>query len=139
MLGRPKDEEHRPIQPGEWSPHQVAWHVRAVETQAYLPRLEVLLAEDRPQLADFDGEAWMEQHYAPEEAGRRIVDDIHAARRAMCTRLEAAPEAVWSRVGEHSFWGARTLMWWVERSMAHVDEHILQLGIPFPHRGRGLG
>ena len=137
MQGWSKDEEHRPLQPGGWSPHQVAWHVRAVEMQAYLPRLELLLAEDHAQLADFDGEAWMERHYVRDEAGSQILDDIRAARRAMVARLQAAPDEVWSRVGEHSFWGARTLMWWVERSMAHVDEHIQQLGIPSPHTGDG--
>ena len=134
MQDRPKDEEQRPIQPGEWSPHQVAWHVRAVEMQAYLPRLELLLAEDHAQLADFDGETWMERHYVRDEAGSQILDDIRAARRGMVARLQAAPDEVWSRIGEHSFWGARTLMWWVERSMAHVDEHIQQIGTP-PSRG----
>jgi len=137
MQGLSKEEEHRPIQPGEWSPHQVAWHVRAVETQAYLPRVQILLAEDGAQLADFDGEAWMERHYAPDERGTRIVDDIHAARRAMTARLQAAPDAVWSHIGQHSFWGARTLMWWVERSTAHVEEHIQQLGIAPSHGGEG--
>jgi DinB superfamily len=135
LQGWSEDEEHRPIQPGEWSPHQVAWHVRAVEMQAYLPRVEILLAEEHPRLADFDGESWMERHYGREERGTQIVDDLHAARTAMAARLQDAPDAVWSRIGEHTFWGARTLMWWVERSMAHVDEHIQQLGIPPSRKG----
>jgi len=120
-------DEHSPLEAGGWSPHQVAWHVRAVETRAYLPRLEQLLTQDHPTLGDFDGDGWMARHYTADEAWERIVDDLQAARRSMQTRLEASPDSVWSRVGRHSYWGTRTLMWWVERSIAHIDEHIAQL------------
>lgn len=130
----PEGLEHRPIQPGEWSPHQVLWHVRAVEIQAYIPRLERLLAQDHARLQDFDGQAWMEEHYTTQEAWPRMVADVLAARQRMSTRLEAADKEVWSRVGEHSYWGPRTLMWWVERCVAHLDEHLQQLAIPSPRR-----
>ena len=125
-------DEHHPLEPGGWSPHQVAWHVRAVETQAYLPRLERLLTEDHATLQDFDGEGWMARHYTPDEAWERIVDELQTARRMMRRRLEISPDGVWSRVGRHSYWGSRTLMWWVERSIAHLDEHIAHVSASAP-------
>ena len=77
----------------------------------------------------------MERHTGPKERGPRMLNYPTPPRKALPARLQAAPDAVWSRIGEHSFWGARTLMWWVERSMAHVDEHIQQLGIPLSGQG----
>ncbi len=119
--------EQTPLEHGGWSPHQVAWHVRAVETQAYLPRLERMLAQDRVELNDFDGDGWMDRNYTTHEAWDRIVDDVRTARAALRAKLEAAPDGAWSHLGRHRYWGSRTLMWWVERSLAHVDEHIAQL------------
>lgn len=121
---------HEALEPGGWTPHQVIWHVRAVETEAYLPRLERLLARDGAELQDFDGNGWMARHYAADESWQRIIDGFLAARQGMAARLDAAPAAAWSHVGRHTYWGSRTLMWWVERSLDHVDEHLAQLSRP---------
>jgi hypothetical protein len=129
-LGDRRSTMQESLEPGGWTPHQVIWHVRAVETQAYLPRLERLLARDGAELQDFDGDGWMATRYAADEPWQRIVDDFVAARQEMAARLDAAPVAAWSHTGRHGYWGSRTLMWWVERSLAHVDEHIGQLGHP---------
>jgi hypothetical protein len=118
---------HEAIEAGGWSPHQVVWHVRAADLQAYLPRLRRLLEGDRLILDDFDGEGWMRDHYEPDEAWPRIVAELQQARRAMGLRLGEAEPAAWSHVGRHSYWGERSLMWWVERSVAHVGEHLDQL------------
>ncbi|OGT28533.1 MAG: hypothetical protein A2Z17_04900 [Gammaproteobacteria bacterium RBG_16_66_13] len=123
----PEAAQHRPLAPEEWSPHQVIWHVHAVEMQAYLPRLVRLLEASEPLLADFDGEAWMAEQYTSSESCASIVARVREARQEMRSRLEQAPVAAWARTGFHSYWGTRTVMWWVERSIGHVDEHARQL------------
>ena len=123
----PEEAQHRPLAPEEWSPHQVVWHVHAVEMRAYLPRLVRLLEESEPLLADFDGEAWMAGQYTDSDSCASIVARVREARQEMRSRLGEAPVAAWARTGFHSYWGTRTVMWWVERSIAHVDEHVRQL------------
>jgi hypothetical protein len=124
------------LEPGGWTPHQVIWHVHAVETQAYLPRLGRLLARDGAELQDFDGNDWMAHHYAADKPWQRLLDDVQAARQEMAARLDAAPVAAWSHMGRHRYWGSRTLMWWIERSLDHIEEHLAQLS--HPPSGRGV-
>lgn len=116
-----------PIKPGEWSPHQVVFHSAAVDQQAYGPRLGRILREDRPQLDDFDGDRWMAEHYEPSEPVGGMLDRWQALRQENAALVEAVPPTAWNRTGRQSFWGERTLQWWVERAVEHADEHLRQL------------
>ena len=116
-----------PIKPGEWSAHQLIFHVRAADEQAYGPRLLRILREDRPQLENYDEVAWMADHYDPSEAAEAILDRWQAARQAWAGILESAPPGAWSRAGLHPFYGERTLQWWLERAVAHGEDHRRQL------------
>ena len=116
-----------PIKPGEWSAHQLIFHVRAVDEQAYGPRLLRILGEDRPQLEDYDEAAWMADHYDPSEEAGAILDRWQRARYACADALESAPPEAWGRAGLHPFYGERTLQWWLERAVAHGEDHRRQL------------
>jgi len=118
---------HSPIKPGEWSAHQVIFHVSAVDEQAYGPRLLRILREDRPELEDFDSDRWMADHYGPGEPSQVILDRWQSARQAYADEVAAAPREAWSRTGRQPYWGERTLQWWVERAVAHAEEHQRQL------------
>ena len=118
---------HAPIEPGEWSAHQVIFHVRAADEQAYGPRLMRILRDERPELENYDEVAWMTDHYDPDEAADAILDRWQTARRGWAGILETAPAASWSRSGLHPFYGARTLQWWLERAVAHGEDHRRQL------------
>ncbi len=118
---------HAPIQPGEWSAHQVIFHVRAADEQAYGPRLMRILREDRPELEDHDEVAWMTDHYDPGESAQAVLQRWQAARQGWADLLQTAPAASWSRSGLHPFYGERTLQWWLERAVAHGEDHRRQL------------
>lgn len=115
------------IKPGEWSPHQLIFHVRAVDQQAYGPRLEQILREDQPTLSDFDESEWMAAHYDPDETPAAILDGWASVRRRYADLLADVPPPGWSRIGRQSYWGERTLQWWVERAIAHAEDHWRQL------------
>jgi DNA-binding transcriptional regulator YbjK len=102
-------------------------HVRDAEQQAYAPRLKRILVEDRPLFEDFDGDAFMTQHYRAGEDIRAILEAIEAERMALAERLRALASAEWSRTGRHPSLGERTLQSWVERSESHMQEHLTQL------------
>jgi DinB superfamily len=116
-----------PIKPGEWSAHQVLFHVVSVDENAYGPRLRRILREHRPALEDYDGDGWMAAHYDPNEPSGVLLDRWRNAREGYAAELGAAPAEGWSRTGLQPFWGERTLQWWVERAVAHAEEHWRQL------------
>ncbi len=123
----PPEARLRPLERGGWTPHQVLAHVRDVELQAFLPRIERLLAEEDPALSDFDEGAWMDAHYDPDESHQAILEAFTAARtRGSGLLRDLSPEG-WNRVGRHPLFGRRTLQWWVEYAVSHAQDHILQL------------
>jgi hypothetical protein len=116
-----------PIKPGEWSAHQVLFHTASVDEQAYGPRLRRILLEDRPALEDYDGDGWMAEHYDPAAPMGVILERWRSTRRDYAAAVAEAPAEGWGRTGRQSYWGERTLQWWVERAVAHADEHWRQL------------
>ena len=116
-----------PIKPGEWSAHQVLFHTSSVDQQAYGPRLRRILREDRPTLEDYDGDGWMAEHYDPAEPTQIILERWRSVRQGHAAELEPAPPEAWSRTGLQAYWGERTLQWWVERAVAHAEDHRRQL------------
>jgi hypothetical protein len=116
-----------PIKPGEWSAHQLLFHTSSVDERAYGPRLRRILLEDRPALEDYDGDAWMAEHYDPAEPMGVILERWRSARQGYAAEVQAAPPEAWSRTGLQSYWGERTLQWWVERAVAHAEDHRRQL------------
>ncbi|MGH2628932.1 MAG: DinB family protein [Anaerolineales bacterium] len=118
---------HRPLEPGGWSAHQVAVHVRDTEAKAFAPRVVRIVTENDPELPTFDGEGWMAAHYDRAEALDDILRDIERVRSEALARIAPLPAAGWSRSGRHPERGRRTVQWWVEYSVAHTQEHIEQI------------
>jgi hypothetical protein len=128
QLQKSSDEGlHSPLENGGWSPHQVAVHLRDVEREAFLPRIESMLKEDKPELAYFDESGWMERHYDRDEPLEEILDSFEKARQTMIERLRTADPQGWSREGRHPTQGVKTVQWWFEYSIKHGEEHLRQL------------
>lgn len=127
LAGIPVGELRRPGSDGGWSAHQMVAHMRDVEVQAYVPRVHRLLAESQAVLADFDAEGFMAAHYDRAEPLNQMVDDLDQARQALRTALRTDDGQAWSRTGRHPALGACTVQAWVERAVAHFDEHLEQL------------
>ncbi|HET7009191.1 MAG TPA: DinB family protein, partial [Anaerolineales bacterium] len=70
---------------------------------------------------------WMKRHYSLSSDVSALLAEVKSLRQEMRARLERAPVSVWGHAGFNPYRGTRTLMWWVERSVAHVAEHIGQL------------
>jgi len=118
----------RPEVPREadgWSVHQVAAHTRDVEKMVYGMRVRRTLEEDNPLFEDFDGKAWMEEHYRAGEPLASILDELAGSVQAAVARLRGLPSAAWTRPSRHAAYGGGfTTQAWVERSLAHIEEHL---------------
>ncbi len=117
----------QPLAPGEWSPHQILAHVAAADSLAFLPRIKRIASEDHPDLTTWDEGAWMEESYDAEEGGEALLDAFRAARIEGLDFIRGLSNNEWGRMGRHPSQGDRTLQWWLEYSVSHVDDHLNQL------------
>ena len=114
-----------PIEKSGWSVHQVAVHTRDVDKLVYGARVRRTLAEDNPRFENFDGDGYMSQHYAPDEALQPLLEGFEASVRSLVRILREMPAAGWSRLSSHETQGSGlTLQMWVERSLGHIEEHL---------------
>lgn len=98
-----------PPAPGAFAPVEQVWHLADLEAEGFGARIERLLREDAPALADFDGAAIARER---DYRSRSLADGLErfaAARRANLARLATVAESQWARGGVQEGVGAVTL------------------------------
>lgn len=113
---------------GEWTLHQIASHTRDVDQRVYGTRILRTLHEENPEFKSFDADEWMAAHYNKEEPITKILDEFSKSCDELCKILRTLPQKAWSRESRHeTIGGELTLQLWVERSLAHIEEHLQTL------------
>lgn len=110
---------------GEWTVHQMAAHVRDVDRHVYGERIRRTLNEEMPGFRTFDADTWMTEHYNRDESLKKILSEFMANVDDLLALLRSMPVEGWSRLSHHETLGGEpTLQFWVERSLAHIEEHL---------------
>ncbi len=110
---------------GGWNVHQIAVHTRDVHRLVYGLRVRRTAEEDNPEFENFDGDAYMEEHYDAGERLSELLDEFTADVNALVEMLKKLPTEAWSRESRHATLGSGfTLQRWVERDLAHIEEHL---------------
>ncbi len=113
---------------GEWTLHQVAAHVRDIHQVVYGARARRTLQEENPLFSRIDPDEYMKSNYRADEPLQKILTDFKESVDQLCNDLNNAPLEAWVRVSRHETIGdGITLQWWVERSLAHIEEHLAPL------------
>jgi hypothetical protein len=113
-----------PVEDG-WNIHQVATHVRDVDQLVYGLRAKRTASEDNPEFQNFDGDAYAREHYSPNESLEKMLDGFVQSIESLANMLRNLPPEAWARVSRHEKLGENlTLQLWVERSLAHIKEHL---------------
>ena len=114
-----------PLDEGSWNVHQVAAHTRDVDKQVYGFRAQRTAQEDNPEFQNFDGDAYTREYYSADEPLQEILDSLVQNIEALAVMLRDLPPEAWSRVSRHAKLGnGFTLQTWVERGLAHIEEHL---------------
>jgi len=108
-----------------WNIHQVAVHTRDVNRLVYGLRAKRTAEEDNPEFQNFDGDTYMAEHYNANEPLPELLDDFIANVETLAEMLRNLPVDAWSRESRHTtFGGGFTLQTWIERDLAHIEEHL---------------
>ena len=82
-----------------WSLCEQLWHLADLEREGWLVRIERILVEERPALADFDGDAIAEQRDYNAKDPYLGLQRFTAARSASLARLRGLNALQWKRAG----------------------------------------
>ena len=110
---------------GGWNTHQVAAHTRDVDKMVYGMRIRRTLEDDHPVFENFDADEWTTTTYNADEPLASILDELTASIKSTAAMLRVLPPEAWSRESGHEvFGGGFTMQTWVERGVAHIQEHL---------------
>ena len=108
-----------------WNVHQIATHTRDVNALVYGLRARRTAEEDNPEFPNFDGDTHMAEHYNADEPLNEMLDGFAASIESLAKMLGELPMEAWSRTSRHAMLGSGfTLQTWVERGLAHIEEHL---------------
>lgn len=112
---------------GEWCVREVMAHLRDDEMFVMRLRLERLLGEREPLLADFDEKAWAGWRSRERDRKEQLLGDFALQRQASLNILHGLRPEDWERGGRHEITGPLTVRSWVEHWVRHDREHIGQI------------
>jgi len=96
-------------EPDEWCLTAVFCHLRDVEREVYLPRLQAITAQDNPFIVGIDTDAWADERMYKDQKGSAALEDFIQARLETLERLDRLSEDDWKRPARHAIFGPTDL------------------------------
>jgi HAD superfamily hydrolase (TIGR01549 family) len=122
----PESWVQRP-RPKEWCPTEILCHLRDVDVEVNLPRLEKVLQEDNPFIPGKDTDPWAEERDYIHQDGPQALIDFTRARIQILNLLEGLQPQDWQRTARHAIFGTTHLSELVQIIARHDRLHIRQL------------
>lgn len=108
----------RPVN-GEWAAVEIVSHLRDVENEVNLPRLQALREQDSPFLSAADTDPWVVEREYLHQSGPAALGAFVQARKHTIAQLTDLTAEDWSRPARHALLGPTTLA----EVMAVVCDH----------------
>jgi hypothetical protein len=110
-------------EPAEWSVAELLGHLWDAEI-TYSFRARSILAQDTPQLAGYDQDAWAT---LTRPVFAELLDAFTALRTANLALIRHTPEVMWERFGVHEERGPTSFRLLTETTAGHDRAHLRQL------------
>lgn len=118
--------QRRPA-PQEWAPAEIISHLRDVEREVNLVRLEAILGGDRPHLSAPDTDRWASERAYLKQDGLRAMSDLCELRKSLVERLRGISEEEWHLPALHTLFGPTDLAEVMSIAAEHDIVHLAQL------------
>ncbi len=116
----------RPAQ-NEWCPAEIICHLRDVENEVNLARVERCLSEDNPFISGENTDPWAEERGYIRQSLPEALRAFGAHRARLLSILEPLPPQDWQRPIRHAIFGPTTFQELVRIIMDHDRIHIQQI------------
>jgi FMN phosphatase YigB (HAD superfamily) len=113
--------------PDEWSPSEVMCHLRDVDSEVNLPRLQKVTKERNPFLPGQDTDPWADIRQYCQQDGLQALNDFTKTRLEVLRFLEDIPSDSWDRRARHAIFGPTNLRELVNIIAGHDILHVQQV------------
>lgn len=110
----------------EWSPVEIVCHLRDVEKEVNLPRLQRVLAEENPFISGEDTDPWAAQRKYIDQEPLPALISFQISRLELLGQLEQLPVDGWQRTARHAIFGRTTLIELINIIAGHDRLHLRQ-------------
>ena len=125
MDGRSREDLQRPAQDGGWGVVEILPHLLDWE-QIVHERVERILAEDRPELEEYDDSLWAIEHEYGAQDPHQVFRRFSELRRELVARLRELDDAAWQRTAVLGRRGDITLQQMMNGIVDHDAKHLAQ-------------
>ncbi len=112
---------------GEWSPGEVLCHLRDVDLEVNLPRIQKIVNESNPFLSGQDTDPWAETRQYHLQDGMQALSDFTKVRIEVLRMLENLAPEDWNRPARHAIFGPTNLRELINIIAGHDILHIQQV------------
>jgi FMN phosphatase YigB (HAD superfamily) len=112
---------------GEWSPSEVLCHLRDVDAEVNLPRLNKVIKERNPFLAGQETDPWADLRQYCKQDGMQALMDFIKTRVDLLKLLEGLTPEEWNRKARHAIFGPTHLRELVNIIVGHDILHVQQI------------
>ncbi len=123
---KPGNLANRPAA-NEWSPGEVFCHLRDVDAEVNIPRLQKVTSESNPFLPGQDTDPWAEIRQYQRQDGLQALADFIRSRQVILELLENLPAEGWDRKARHAIFGPTNVRELVNIIAGHDILHIQQI------------
>lgn len=113
--------------PDEWSLTEILCHLRDVEVEVNIPRLEKLISETNPFIPGQDTDPWAQERQYIHQDGLAAFIRFSRARRVTCDLLGQLTPQDWQRPARHAIFGPTQLNEIASIIAGHDRLHIQQI------------
>lgn len=112
---------------GEWSLTEVICHLRDVEREVNLPRLQEIIQKEQPFIPGIDTDAWADERNYAIQDGSAALREYIAARQETLDLLSNLKSTDWQRPAQHAIFGPTDLREIASIIAGHDRLHIRQV------------
>ena len=113
--------------PEEWSLVEIISHLRDVEIEVNLPRIQTFLHEENPFITADDTDMWVAERAYAKEDGETALQGYVNARLETLKALKKLNDDDWQRAGRHAIFGPITVQEQLGFMVEHDRVHLRQI------------
>ena len=113
--------------PEQWSLIEIFCHLRDVDQEVNLPRIDKITTENNPFVQGINSDTWAEERNYIRENGPTGLREFINARTQLIERLASLPAEAWQLTARHAIFGPTHLLELVTFIATHDQSHIRQI------------